>query len=93
MDDTDSLRDRAMVFLLFDSELRSSELASIQSTNKDSRSNTLRVAVKGNREARAAFSCNTAMLLKEHLSNSGHNPALSRMKPRDIQDRLSRLSA
>lgn len=92
-DATDSLRDRAMGSLLFDSGLRLSELASIRSKDIDLSNNTLRVMAKGNREARAAFTSNTAMLLKKHLSNNGHNPTLFGMKPRGIQDMLGRLSA
>jgi len=90
---TESLRDTAMVSLLFDSGLRLSELASVQSKDIDWSNNTLRVVVKGSREARAAFTSNTAMLLKEHLCNNGHNPTLFGMKPRGIQDMLGRLSA
>jgi site-specific recombinase XerC len=64
LDATDSLRDRAMVALLFDSGLGLSELAGIRSKDTDWSNNTLRVVAKGNREARAAFNSNTAMLLK-----------------------------
>jgi integrase/recombinase XerC len=63
-DATDSLRDKAMVALLLDSGLRLSELASIRSKDMDLSNNTLRVMAKGNREARDAFTSNTAMLLE-----------------------------
>ncbi len=46
-DGTDSLRDKAMVALLFDSGLRLSELASIRSEEIDWSNNTLRVVAKG----------------------------------------------
>jgi len=65
LDATDSLREKAMVSLLFDNGLRLSELASIQSKDIDWSNNTLRVVVKGNREAKAAFTSNTAILIKD----------------------------
>jgi len=82
-----------MVSLLFDSGLRLSEVPSIQSKDIDWTNNTLRVVVKGNGQGRAAFTSDTAMLLKQHLSNNGHNPTLLGMKPKGIQDMLGRLSA
>ena len=47
LDATDSLRDRAMVALLFDSGLGLSELAGIRSKDTDWSNNTLRVVAKG----------------------------------------------
>jgi len=92
LDATDNLRDKSIVSLLFDSGLRLSELCSINPSDIDWNSNTLRVIVKGNREAKAAFTPKTAKLLKELISRDGHGEALFGMKPRGIQDMLSRLS-
>jgi len=88
----DNLRDKCIVSLLFDSGLRLSEICNIESSNIDWDSNTLRVVVKGNREAKAVFTPKTATLLKTYLANNGHNPTLFGMKPRGIQDMLSKLS-
>ncbi|MFC1914097.1 tyrosine-type recombinase/integrase [Chloroflexota bacterium] len=55
--------------------------------------NTLSVLVKGNREAKAAFTPNTATLLQEYTARNGHGSgSLFDMKPRGVQDMLSRLS-
>lgn len=54
-------------------------------------SNILRVTVKGNREAKAAFTSKTAGYLREHIAMNGHD-SLFGMKPRGIQDMLTRLS-
>jgi integrase/recombinase XerD len=91
-DATDNLRDKAIVSLLFDSGLRLSEVCSIKPGDIDFDSNTLRVIVKGNREAKACFTPKTAMLLKELISRNGHGETLFGMKPRGIQDMLRRLS-
>ena len=89
----DSLRDKCIVSLLFDSGLRLSEICSIQSSDIDWNTNTLRVVVKGNREAKAAFTPNTATLLREYMARNGHiSYSLFDMKPRGVQDMLSRLS-
>jgi integrase/recombinase XerD len=87
---TDNLRDKCIVSLLFDSGLRLSEIANIAPSNIDWDSNTLRVVVKGNREAKAVFTPKTATLLKTYLANNGHT--LFGIKPRGIQDMLSKLS-
>ncbi|MFC2017602.1 tyrosine-type recombinase/integrase [Chloroflexota bacterium] len=93
METADNLRDKCIVSLLFDSGLRLSEICSIQSSDIDWNTNTLRVVVKVNREAKAAFTPNTATLLQEYLAKNGHRPdRLFGMKPRGIQDMLSRLS-
>jgi site-specific recombinase XerC len=64
---TDNLRDKCIVSLLFDSGLRLSEICNIEANNIDWDSNTLRVVVKGNREAKAVFTPKTATLLKTYL--------------------------
>jgi len=90
---TESLRDRCIVSLLFDSGLRLSELCAIKPGDIDWSNNTIKAVVKGNREAKAAFTSRTATLLKEYLTTDGHNQdTLFGMKPRGIQDMLSRLS-
>jgi integrase/recombinase XerD len=91
--DTESLRDRCIVSLLFDSGLRLAEICSIKPSDIDWNTNTLRVVVKGNREAKAVFTPRTAIMLREHLSNDSHTrDSLFEMKPRGIQDMLRRLS-
>ena len=88
-----NLRDRCIIGLLFDSGLRLSEICSIKHDDIDWDSNILRVVVKGNREAKAAFTLSTATLLKRYLASNGHNQGiLFGMKPRGIQDMLARLS-
>ena len=89
----DNLRDRAIISLLFDSGLRLAEICSIKPNDIDWDSNTLKVIVKGNREAKACFTPKTAMLLRQWLARDGYNETLFGMKPRGIQDMLRRLSA
>jgi integrase len=88
----DNPRDRAIISLLFDSGLRLSEMASIRTSEIDWDNNTLKVVVKGNRQAKAVFSCRTASSLREYLCANGHSPTLFGMKAGSIQDMLSRLS-
>lgn len=87
----ESQRDKCIVSLLFDSGLRISELCAIKPSDIDWSNNTIRVVVKGNREAKAAFTSKTATLLQEHLVTHGHD-TLFGMKPKGIQDMLTRLS-
>jgi len=89
----ENLRDRCIIAVLFDSGLRLSEVCNIKPGDIDWGTNTLKVVVKGNREAKAAFTPKTATLLKEYLANDGHNQgSLFGMKPRGIQNMLARLS-
>ena len=88
---TESLRDRCIVSLLFDSGLRLSELCAIKPGDIDWSNNTIKAVVKGNREAKAVFTSRTATILKEHIATNGH-ASLFGMKPRGIQDMLTRLS-
>ncbi|MFC1912605.1 tyrosine-type recombinase/integrase [Chloroflexota bacterium] len=93
LNSTDNLRDRCIVSLLFDSGLRLSEVCAIKSRNINWSINTLSVLVKGNREAKAAFSPNTALSLREYIAKSRHSSdSIFDMKPRGVQDMLSRLS-
>ena len=90
---TDTLRDTCIVSLFFDSGLRLSEICVLKCDDIDWDTNILKVVVKGNREAKAAFTPRTAKLLKEYLTTNGHNQgSLFGMKPRGIQDMLTRLS-
>ncbi len=90
---TETLRDRCIVSLLFDSGLRLSEICAIKHDDIDWSTNTLRVVVKGNREAKAAFTPRTATLLRAYLEdNSDNQGSLLGMKPRGTQDMLTRLS-
>ncbi|MFC1962589.1 tyrosine-type recombinase/integrase [Chloroflexota bacterium] len=89
----ETLRDKCITALLFDSGLRLSEICSIKSNDIDWETNTLHVIVKGNREAKAAFTPSTAILLREYLSGNGNGQdRLFAMRPRGIQDMLTRLS-
>lgn len=92
MEAADNPRDRAIISLLFDSGLRLSEMASIRTGDTGWNSSTLRVVVKGKREAKAVFTERTASLLKECLSTNGHGPTLFGVKAGAIQDALSRLA-
>jgi site-specific recombinase XerD len=85
-------RDRCIISLLFDSGLRLSELCAVKATDIDWSSNTVRVVVKGNREAKAVFTPRTAGLLREHISNNGHTHTIFGMTPRGVQDVLTRLT-
>ena len=67
---TETLRDRCIVNLLFDSVLRLSELCAILPDDIDWNTNTLQMKVKGNREARAAFTSGTGRLLRELLAKT-----------------------
>jgi len=87
------LRDKCIIAMLFDSGLRLSEVCSIRPSDIDWSTNTLSVLVKGNREAKAAFTPKTATMLREYLAREGHNSdSLFGMKPKGVQDMLSRLS-
>lgn len=88
----DNLGNTAIISLLFDSGLRLSELCSIRTEYIDWESNTLKVIAKGNREAKGAFTSHTAGLLKDYICNNGHNQTLFGMRPRGVQDMLSRLN-
>ena len=89
----ESSRDRCIVSLLIDSGLRLSEICSVKSSDIDWNTNTLRVVVKSNREAKAAFTPNTATLLREYLASYGHDSdSIFGLHPSGIQDMLRRLS-
>jgi len=88
---SESLRDRCIVSLLFDSGLRLAEICSIKPSDIDWSANTLRVVVKGNREAKAVFTPKTAQMLREYSGHNGHD-TLFGMQPRGVQDMLARLS-
>ena len=84
---TESLRDKCIIAMLFDSGLRLSEVCSIKPNDIDWSTNTLSVLVKGNREAKAAFTPNTAALLREYIARNGHSPdSLFGMTPGGVQD-------
>ena len=89
----DNLRDRCIVSLMFDSGLRLSEICTIQTDDLDWSTNTLRVVVKGNKEAKAAFTSRTGQLLQAYIANNtDSSDTLFGMKPRGVQDMLSRMS-
>ena len=67
-------RDRCIIAMLFDSGLRLSEVCSIKPSDIDWSTHTLSVLVKGNREAKAAFTPNTATILREYLAKNSHSP-------------------
>jgi len=70
LDSAETLREKCIVSLLFDSGLRLSELCSLRVKDLDLDNLTLRVIVKGNREAKAAFGRRTADLLRTYINNS-----------------------
>ena len=90
---TEINRDTCIISLLFDSGLMISELCSVRCEDIDWDSNTLKVVVKGNREAKAVFTPSTATLLQDYISSNKHEKySLFGMKPRGVQDILARLS-
>jgi integrase/recombinase XerD len=92
LDTANTLRDKCIVALLFDSGLRLSEIWHVNPNDIDWSTNTLKVLVKCNREAKAVFTHRTALLLKKYLSNGLNSESLFNMKPVGVQDVLSRLS-
>ena len=88
----ESQRDRCTVSLLFDSGPRLSELCAIKQDDIDWKGSILKVMIKGNREAKAVFTSHTARLLREYISNNSYNHTIFGIKPRGIQDMLSRLT-
>jgi integrase len=86
------LRDKCIVSLLFDSGLRLSEMCAIQPDDIDWSTYTIRVVVKGGREAKAPFTPRTAALLNQYMSSYKGRTTVFNMKPRGVQDMLSRLS-
>jgi site-specific recombinase XerD len=93
LETAENLRDRCIINILFDSGLRLSEVCAVKPGDIDWSTNTLKVLVKGNREGKAAFTRKTASLLQEYLARNSHSSDnLFGMKPRGIQDMLTRLS-
>ena len=93
LETTDNKRDACIICLLFDSGLRLSEVSTIKPSDIEWNNNTLQATIKGNREAKAAFTTKTATLLKEYLAFKDQSQdSLFGMKPRGIQDMLARLS-
>jgi integrase/recombinase XerD len=91
----DTLPEKCMVSLAFSSGLRLSELARIKIPDIDFETMTIRVVVKGNREARAVFDERTKELIKElikELTGNRTGGSLFELKPRGIQDTMTRLS-
>ena len=59
LDSADDLRDKCIISLLFDSGLRLNEICTIKCSDINWEELTLRVTIKGNREAKAPFTSNT----------------------------------
>ena len=70
-DECNSVRDKAILSLLFDSGLRISELANIKGEDIDFEHCTVTVVGKGNRQRKAPFTEATAQLLRLQLANNG----------------------
>jgi site-specific recombinase XerD len=66
----DSLRDKCILRLLFDSGMRLSELANIKREDIDWDSYTVTIIGKGNKQRKAPFTRNTAMLLQLYLEGN-----------------------
>jgi hypothetical protein len=77
-------KDRVIISLLFDSGLRLSGVASMRTSDIDWDNNTLKVVVKGNRQAKAVFFYRTASLLREHPCGTGHSSTLFGMEAGSI---------
>ena len=73
MDKTDSLRDKCIISLLADSGMRLSELVNIRDSDIDWGNYTITIWGKGNKQRKAAFTPDTATLIREYLASDGHN--------------------
>ncbi|MFO8010304.1 MAG: tyrosine-type recombinase/integrase [Dehalococcoidia bacterium] len=88
----ETITEKCLVSLAFSSGLRLSELARVDVRDVDMDSMTVRVVVKGNRETRAVFDERTAEYLNAQINGRVHGSVFG-LKPRGIQDLMSRLSA
>jgi len=64
---TERFRDKVIIYLLFDSGMRLSELASIKRDDIDWNTRTILVIGKGNKQRRAPFTQSTAKPLRAYL--------------------------
>lgn len=72
LDECNSVRDKAILSLLFDSGLRLSELANLERKDIDFEHYTVTVVGKGNRQRKAPFTEATAHLLRLQLAKNGY---------------------
>lgn len=68
--EVDSSRDVCIVWLLYDSGMRLSELAGVNRTDFDWDTCTVTVIGKGNKQRRAPFTERTARLLQQYLGDN-----------------------
>ena len=66
----DSLRDKCLIRLLFDSGMRLSEITNINKGNINWQTNTITIIGKGNKQRKAPFTKHTAKLLIEYLRDN-----------------------
>ena len=93
IDQTECIRDKAIISLFADSGLRLSELANIDQANIDWQHRLIKVVCKGNKEGLAPFGQRTEKLLKEWLSQYSAGGKLWDIRERGISWMLWRLEA
>jgi len=93
IDQSASVRDKAIICLFTDTGLRLSELASIKPQNIDWGNHLIKVWCKGNKEGLAPFGERTESLLREWLSQHEPNGNIWGMGKWDIIEMLRRLRA
>ena len=93
IDQTECIRDKAIISLFADSGLRLSELANIDQANIDWQHRLIKVVCKGNKEGLAPFGQRTEKLLKEWLSKHPVGGKLWDIRERGVSWMLWRLEA
>jgi site-specific recombinase XerD len=72
IEQVDSVRDKAIIFLFADSGMRLNELVNIKATDIDWEEYTVTIWGKGNKQRKAPFTGRTAKLLQQWLERNGH---------------------
>ena len=92
LDYAETLREQCIVSLLFDSGLRLRELCSLKVKDFDFDNLTLKVIVKGNRQAKAAYGRRTADLLQSYIETRDNHDTLFGVGPTGLREILRQLS-
>ena len=88
----DSIRDKAIVSLLFESGMRLSELTDIRPANINWDTQTITIIGKGNKQRRALFTGKTAKLLQVYLSDNHSEGNIWGLSKHGIDTMIRRLS-
>ena len=87
----ESLRDKCIIKLLFDSGMRLSEITKIKRGDIDWNSRTITIIGKGNKQRRAPFTQNTAEMLQVYLGDNHATGTIWQLTVYGIQTMLKKL--